>query len=47
MPKEIDLRKTKSLGLQLAHILIEEQLEGKIELDRRGGTKFTTRIKAG
>jgi len=37
--KDLDFQKTESLGLQLVNTLTE-QLEGTIELDRRGGTKF-------
>jgi two-component sensor histidine kinase len=38
-PKDLDLRNTQSLGLQLVNTLVE-QLEGTIELDRSGGTAF-------
>ncbi|MGD9344604.1 MAG: PAS domain S-box protein [Candidatus Aminicenantes bacterium] len=38
-PKGIDFRKTKSLGMQLVTMLVE-QLEGTIELERKDGTKF-------
>ena len=39
MPKELDFRKTKTLGLQVVSTLVD-QLDGKIELDRSGGTYF-------
>lgn len=39
LPKDLDFRNTKSLGLQLVNTLVN-QLEGTIELDRRGGTTF-------
>lgn len=39
IPEDIDFRRTESLGLQLINTLVE-QLEGKIELDRRNGTAF-------
>jgi two-component sensor histidine kinase len=39
LPKDLDFRNTKSLGLQLVNTLVN-QLEGTIELDRRGGTAF-------
>jgi two-component sensor histidine kinase len=45
IPEEIDIRKTESLGLQLVHILAENQLDGEIELDRDGGTAFKIRFK--
>ncbi|MEQ8907785.1 MAG: PAS domain S-box protein [Vicingaceae bacterium] len=38
--EEVDFRNTESLGLQLVNTLVE-QLEGKIELERDNGTKFT------
>ena len=44
MPKRLDIRRTKSLGLQLVNILAEDQLGGKVKLDMRGGTKFTIRF---
>ena len=45
IPKELDIRKTESLGMQLVFILAEDQLEGEVKLDRREGTKFTIRFK--
>ncbi|MFQ5824810.1 MAG: PAS domain S-box protein [bacterium] len=39
LPKEMDFRSTESFGLQLVCILTE-QLDGIIELDRKGGTTF-------
>ncbi len=39
LPKDLDFRNTKSLGLQLVITLVE-QLEGTIELDRSSGTEF-------
>lgn len=40
IPNDIDFRNTKSLGLQLVTLLAEEQLNGKIELNRLEGTEF-------
>ena len=45
IPGEMDIRETESLGLQLVHILAEDQLEGTLELDRDGGTAFRIRFK--
>ena len=39
LPKDLDFRNTESLGLQLVNTLVA-QLEGTIELDRRGETAF-------
>ena len=44
LPKDIDFRNTKSLGLQLVRILVE-QLNGTIKLNRSKGTKFTITLK--
>jgi PAS domain S-box-containing protein len=38
-PKKMDFRNTKTLGLQLVNMLVQ-QLKGTIELDRTIGTKF-------
>jgi len=45
MPEDLDFRNTASMGLQLVNILSEDQLPGKIELDRAGGTTFRIRFK--
>lgn len=42
-PKNINFRKTESLGLQLVNTLTT-QLNGKIELERKNGTRFTIRF---
>jgi len=39
LPKDLDFRNTTSLGLQLL-VTLADQLEGTLELDRSGGTKF-------
>jgi len=45
IPKELDIRKMESLGMKLVFILAEDQLDGKVKLDRSGGTKLTIRFK--
>ncbi|KYK36578.1 MAG: PAS domain S-box protein [Theionarchaea archaeon] len=40
IPDDIDFRNCDSLGLQLVAILAEDQLDGRIVLDRSGGTAF-------
>jgi PAS domain S-box-containing protein len=42
-PEDLDFENTQSLGLQIVNSLIN-QLEGKIELDRSHGTKFTIKF---
>ena len=39
MPKDLDFKNTKTLGLQVVNTLVD-QLDGHIELDRSGGTSF-------
>lgn len=45
IPEELDFRKPKSLGLQLVTLLVENQLEGRINLDRSKGTTFQIKFK--
>ena len=45
LPKDIDIRKTESLGLHLVTILAEDQLHGKIKLDRTKGTSFQIKLR--
>ena len=41
IPQEFDWRTTDSLGLQLVRSLVEEQLQGTVELGRTEGTKWS------
>jgi len=45
IPPDVDFRKTESLGLRLVTILAENQLQGKVDLNRNGGTEFTIKFK--
>lgn len=45
IPEEVNFRKTESLGLYLVTILAEDQLDGKIKLDRNKGTRFQIRLR--
>ncbi len=40
IPPSIDLKTTKTLGLYIVNILVEDQLEGSITLDREKGTTY-------
>ncbi|MBF0466094.1 MAG: PAS domain S-box protein [Nitrospirae bacterium] len=40
LSKDIDIKKVKSLGLQLIHDLIVRKLKGTIEINTDGGTEF-------
>ena len=46
IPEDLDFRNTESLGLQLVTGLSEDQLQGKIELNRAKGTEFRIRFIA-
>ncbi len=46
IPENLDFRKNGSLGLHMVTILVEDQLEGEINLDRSRGTEFRIRFKA-
>ncbi|MCK4330464.1 hypothetical protein KAX02_11560 [candidate division WOR-3 bacterium] len=47
IPEKLDFRKTESLGLNLVTLLAEEQLQGKVELDRKEGTRFQIKFMRG
>lgn len=44
IPQELDIRDTKTLGMQLITSLAEDQLKGKLELVRGNGTEFRLRF---
>ncbi len=44
LPETLDFKETESLGLHLVTILVEGQLDGEIELDRRCGASFHIRF---
>jgi two-component sensor histidine kinase len=46
LPIDCDFRKSTSLGLQIISLLAEEQLAGKLAVDRNEGTGFSVRFKA-
>ncbi len=45
MPEDLDYKRTKSLGLYLVTNLVENQLNGKIELNKSEGTRFLIKFK--
>ncbi|NJD51721.1 MAG: HAMP domain-containing protein [Candidatus Methanoperedens sp.] len=45
IPKDLDIRKTKSLGLHLVTALAENQLQGELILNRDRGTEFQINFK--
>ncbi len=45
LPEDMDIRDTKTIGLRLVHMLVEDQLDGHIELNRDGGTTFKIRFE--
>ncbi|QWR77235.1 PAS domain S-box protein [Candidatus Magnetomonas plexicatena] len=40
IPQESELAEHKSLGLQLVHSIVENQLQGQVIVERKSGTKF-------
>jgi PAS domain S-box-containing protein len=44
IPAHVNLKQTKSLGMQLVHTLVQ-QLRGSIELQREGGTRFILHLQ--
>ncbi|MFQ5963822.1 MAG: ammonium transporter [Candidatus Scalinduaceae bacterium] len=45
IPEDLDIRKTESLGLRLITNLAENQLQGKVEINRNEGTEFQIKFK--
>jgi two-component sensor histidine kinase/HAMP domain-containing protein len=45
IPDDLDIRQTKTLGLQLVTTLSEHQLQGRIELDRTKGTEYRITLR--
>jgi PAS domain S-box-containing protein len=43
--EDIDIERSKSLGLRLVTMLVNDQLEGEIDLKRNNGTKFMIKFK--
>jgi two-component sensor histidine kinase len=44
IPPEVDITKTKSLGMKILHKLVQ-QIEGELQNDFSNGTKFTIIFK--
>jgi len=44
MPKDFDWHKAKSMGLKLVRTLVENQLDGSIDMESNNGTKFTIKF---
>lgn len=40
IPKDFDWKNSNTLGLELVRTLVENQLDGSVELERENGTKF-------
>ena len=45
LPAEIDITNVQSFGLQLAVLTVIHDLEGRIDVERNGGTKYIIRFK--
>ncbi|MCJ7812375.1 sensor histidine kinase [bacterium] len=46
IPEGLNPLHTDSFGFELVTILVQDQLQGKIKLERERGTKFTIRFKS-
>ncbi len=44
IPEELDWKNAKSLGLKLVRTLVENQLDGSMDMQRKNGTKFTIKL---
>ena len=44
MPIDYDWKNSKSLGLKLVRTLVENQLDGSIDMESKHGTKFTIKF---
>jgi len=44
LPEEFDLKNSKTLGLKLVRTLVENQLDGSIDMESNNGTKFTIKF---
>jgi len=47
MPKDYEWENTYSLGLQLVRTLVENQLDGSIDMENTNGTRFTIKFNIG
>lgn len=45
IPKDLDFRRTESLGLRIVNVLVENQLHGEITLNRDKGTEFKIKFR--
>jgi two-component sensor histidine kinase len=45
-PEDINIYRTRTLGLQLAVSIVEKQLLGKIQIEKKPSTKFIISFKA-
>jgi PAS domain S-box-containing protein len=45
IPDALDWKSSKSLGLKLVRTLVENQLDGSIDMEGKNGTKFTIKLK--
>ncbi len=44
MPENVDWKNSKTLGLKLVRTLVENQLDGSIDMESNNGTKFTIKF---
>ncbi|MBT4643004.1 MAG: sensor histidine kinase, partial [Deltaproteobacteria bacterium] len=44
IPDDFDWKNSKSLGLKLVRTIVENQLDGSIDMESKNGTKFTIKF---
>ena len=44
IPEEVDWKNSNTLGLKLVRTLVENQLDGSINMESKKGTKFTIKF---
>ena len=44
IPENMDWKNSKTLGLKLVRNLVKNQLDGSIDMESKGGTKFTIKF---
>ena len=44
IPKDFDWHKAKSMGMKLVKTLVENQLDGSLDMESHNGTKFTIKF---
>jgi len=46
MPPDIESKKSRTLGMNLIHLLIEKQIDGTLEISKDKGTRYVISFKS-